>query len=402
MSVIASPEGSVESVTPASSRSAASPEAPAVELRQLSKSFGPVRAVDGVTLGLARGELLTILGPSGSGKTTTLRMIAGFTQPSSGAVLLDGKDITGLPAHRRDIGLVFQNYALFPHLTAGQNVAFPLQMRKVSASDVRRRVAEAFALVGLEGLEERFPRDLSGGQQQRVALARALVFRPRLLLMDEPLGALDRKLREGLQSEIRRLQQELAITVLYVTHDQDEALALSDRIALFRAGRIEQVGTGRDLYAQPASLFVAEFIGESNVIRGRVERRGQTLILSGRSASLRLPEGPSRGGGVGPGDAAVAVIRPEDVHVVSPPIESAPATGTRVAAEARIRSITYLGSSHRYELELPDGWTVIARQPAGQRPAAALAGGSVIVSWDLEDCMVFPDDSEIDRSGEDA
>src|SRR5207249_1438913 len=276
MSVIASPEGSVESVTPASSRSAASPEAPAVELRQLSKSFGPVRAVDGVTLGLARGELLTILGPSGSGKTTTLRMIAGFTQPSSGAVLLDGKDITGLPAHRRDIGLVFQNYALFPHLTAGQNVAFPLQMRKISASEVRRRVAEAFALVGLKGLEERHPRELSGGQQQRVALARALVFRPRLLLMDEPLGALDRKLREQMQLEIKHLQKTLGITVIYVTHDQEEALFMSDRVAVTNAGTIVQIGTPVDLYNRPADRFVADFIGESNFLSGTVQATDAT------------------------------------------------------------------------------------------------------------------------------
>ena len=223
---------------------------------------------------MRRGEFVTLLGPSGSGKTTTLRMIAGFTSPTGGSIEIDGQDMTRVPPHRRDVGMVFQNYALFPHMTAAQNVAFPLRMRKQSRAEIDRRVGDALDLVKLRHLADRYPRQLSGGQQQRIALARAVVFEPRLLLMDEPLGALDRKLREALQLEIIRISRELGATVLYVTHDQEEALVMSDRIAIFNEGRIEQLGSGEDLYDRPASLFVADFIGESNILRGRYEADG--------------------------------------------------------------------------------------------------------------------------------
>ncbi len=249
-------------------------EGPALVLRNLRKLFGSVVATDDVDLEVPHGEFLTLLGPSGSGKTTTLRMIAGFTTPSGGTIEIDGSDMTRVAPHRRNVGMVFQNYALFPHMTASENIAFPLQMRGVSRGTIRKRVDEALRLVKLETFGNRLPRELSGGQQQRIALARAVVFRPCLLLMDEPLGALDRKLREALQLEIMRVGRDLGASILYVTHDQEEALLMSDRIAIFNKGRIEQLGSGEDLDDQPATLFVAEFIGESNIIRGRFERDG--------------------------------------------------------------------------------------------------------------------------------
>ena len=239
---------------------------PALRLNGLTGRYGRNVAVRGIDLEVAAGEFLTLLGPSGSGKTTTLRLVAGLLQPASGTIELAGRDVTMIPPHRRDIGVVFQNYALFPHLTAGQNVAFPLEMRRVSRTDARELVEKAFSLVQLSGYEHRYPRQLSGGQQQRVALARALVFEPRLLLMDEPLGALDKKLRDQLQFEIKRIHQELGVTVLYVTHDQEEALVMSDRIAIFNDGKIAQIGSPQDIYRRPSSLFVADFIGEANVL----------------------------------------------------------------------------------------------------------------------------------------
>src|SRR5262252_3250474 len=241
-----------------------------VRLEGLVKTFGATRAVDGVTLTAQAGEFLTLLGPSGSGKTTTLSCVAGFAVPTEGEVFIGGTPVTFEPPFKRNVGMVFQNYALFPHMTVAENLAFPLRMRKRPAVEIRERVAGALALVQLEGLGGRAPRQLSGGQQQRVALARALVFEPPVLLMDEPLGALDRKLRIEMQLELKHLHARLGVTVIYVTHDQEEALTLSDHIAVMNRGRIEQVGTPLDLYENPRTRFVAEFIGESNVVEGTV------------------------------------------------------------------------------------------------------------------------------------
>ncbi|HUP54329.1 MAG TPA: ATP-binding cassette domain-containing protein, partial [Methylomirabilota bacterium] len=252
--------------------SEAGPATPALAIRGVRKLFGDFPAVDGIDLEVSRGEFITLLGPSGSGKTTTLRMIAGFVTQDEGSIEIAGQEMRRVPPYRRDVGMVFQNYALFPHMTAAQNVAFPLQMRNVPRSEQTDRVAEALELVKLASFGDRYPRQLSGGQQQRIALARAIVFRPRLLLMDEPLGALDKKLREGLQLEIMRISRQLEATVIYVTHDQEEALVMSDRIAIFDRGRIQQLGTGEDLYERPTSVFVADFVGESNMLRGRLER----------------------------------------------------------------------------------------------------------------------------------
>jgi putative spermidine/putrescine transport system ATP-binding protein len=241
-----------------------------LRLECVSKAFGNVVAVDSISFTLAEGEFLSLLGPSGSGKTTTLQIIAGLTHPTRGQIFLSGRPIGPLPPYKRDIGMVFQNYALFPHMTVAGNVAFPLQMRGVPRTEISRRIDKVLNLVDLPGLAERYPRQLSGGQQQRVALARAIVFEPTLLLMDEPLGALDKKLREQMQLEIKHLHKRLGVSIIYVTHDQDEALVMSDRIGVFNRGRLEQVGSAEQLYEQPTTRFVAEFIGESNIIRGTV------------------------------------------------------------------------------------------------------------------------------------
>jgi spermidine/putrescine transport system ATP-binding protein len=264
----------------------------AIELVGVEKEFATgsqdVKAVEHVDLRIAEGEFFSMLGPSGCGKTTTLRMIAGFEEPTSGQILLHGRDMVGVPPFRRDVNMVFQQYALFPHMDVFENVAFGLRRKKVDKDEIRRRVAEALSLVELEGREKRKPRQLSGGQQQRVALARALVNRPRALLLDEPLGALDLKLRQSMQLELKRIQREVGITFVYVTHDQEEALTMSDRLVVMNAGRIEQLGNPRELYEHPATRFVSNFIGTSNILTGRLERRGDTWALGGLGPDERV------------------------------------------------------------------------------------------------------------------
>ena len=258
---------------------------PFLSIRKLHKAFGAFTAVHDVTLEIPRGEFLTFLGPSGSGKSTTLYAIAGFQDPSSGDVQLEGKSLLAIPSHKRNIGMVFQRYTLFPHLTVAENIAFPLRVRRRPDAEVKKKVAEMLALVRLESFAARLPGALSGGQQQRVALARALAYDPPILLMDEPLSALDKKLREEIQAEIRRIHRETGVTILYVTHDQEEALHLSDRIALFKDGRIEQTGTGEDLYLRPATDFVAGFIGNSNFLAA------EHLETVDGAATIRLADG---------------------------------------------------------------------------------------------------------------
>ncbi len=289
-----------------------------IRLEGLTKRFshrtrGEFRAVSDVTLEVTPGSFLTLLGPSGCGKTTTLRMIAGFEQPTSGRIFLGDRDVTGLMANRRDIGFVFQNYALFPHLTVGENVAYGLRVRKRPDAEIRRAVAEVLELVGLAGSARQFPHQLSGGEQQRVALARAVVIRPQVLLFDEPLSNLDAKLRVHMRSEIRQLQERLSITAVYVTHDQEEAMAIADRIAVMDGGRIVQLGTAEDLYARPANAFVARFIGRTNVVRGRVAgREAGALVVEVNGRRLA-----ATAGGPAPaiGDEVALVIRPETVEL---------------------------------------------------------------------------------------
>ena len=357
---------------------------PALLLRGLAKTFRDVAAVDGVDLDVRSGEFITLLGPSGSGKTTTLRMIAGFTVQSAGTIEIDGVDMRRTPPYRRNVGMVFQNYALFPHMTAGQNIAFPLEMRGMARPEIRQRVGEALALVKLDRLAERYPRQLSGGQQQRVALARAVVFGPRLLLMDEPLGALDKKLRESLQLEIMHISRELGATVIYVTHDQEEALVMSDRIAIFRDGRIEQLGTGEDLYDRPISLFVADFIGESNILRGQFERDGSGGRLVRGEWRWRVGDRAIERAALQDGSKAALIVRPERLRMVPPGEDAAGGTNT---VEATVSDVLYLGSMRKYELRLTDGQPAVVREPVGG-VRDWNDGDRVNLTWVVEDAVL--------------
>jgi putative spermidine/putrescine transport system ATP-binding protein len=315
-----------------------------LSLTGIRKSYGPVPVLHGLDLEVRPGELMTLLGPSGSGKTTLLKVIAGFEQLGAGRVALGGADITELRAAKRDIGMVFQNYALFPHMTVRGNVAFPLEMRRLGRGEIARRVEAALALVNLADFGERLPRQLSGGQQQRVALARAVVFEPQLLLLDEPFGALDRKLRETMQLEVRSLQRRLGITTIFITHDQDEALIMSDRIAVMNAGRIEQLGVPTEVYERPATAFVAGFLGESNLYPGVVAAEGRLLLDNGLHLPARtaLPAGTRIG----------AMIRPERVT------EAASGEGV---LEGRVVEAVYLGVAWKYRLALPGGTEILLR-----------------------------------------
>jgi spermidine/putrescine ABC transporter ATP-binding subunit len=353
-----------------------------VRLEQLSKRFGSVVALDGVSLEIEAGEFLTLLGPSGSGKTTTMHIVAGFEAATSGEVHVDGRSVARVPPHRRDVGLVFQNYALFPHMTAADNIAFPLRMRKTAREETRRAVERALDLVRLEGLGARYPHQLSGGQQQRVALARVLVFNPRVVLMDEPLGALDKKLREEMQLEIKHIQQRLGLTVIYVTHDQEEALVMSDRIAVMRLGRLEQVGTPDDLYERPQSRFVAEFIGESNVLAGTVTDgagRSTTLALAGGEAVRGPAAEPAR-----TGDRAMLVVRPERMLFV----DDAPEGWNRLTGT--VHEVIYVGETTKYVVTA-GGETLRVKQQNRLGVPRYKPGDRVGVGWPVAEGSVLPE-----------
>jgi putative spermidine/putrescine transport system ATP-binding protein len=362
----------------------------ALRLTNLRKRFGETEAVAGISLEIASGEFVTLLGRSGSGKTTTLRIIGGFINADSGSVELDGRRIDRVPPYHRDIGMVFQSYALFPHMTAAENIDFPLRVRRMKRAECRRRVEQVLELVDLQGLGERYPRQLSGGQQQRVALARALVFEPRMLLMDEPLGALDKKLRESLQLEIARIQEELGVTVVYVTHDQEEALVLSDRIAIYRDGRIEQLGRADDLYERPESVFVADFMGDSNILRGkyRAGATGATVEL----ADFVVPvDRESRNGVVHDGERVAVIIRPE--RVVLRPIAAPPESlGSVVRIEGIALKRIYLGAFTKYEVAA-GGQVLVARTPATADAAPCEVGEAVTVEWPVEHSVLLRDEA---------
>lgn len=356
-----------------------------LELRGVSKRFGDVTAVDDVSLRIARGEFITFLGPSGSGKTTTLMIVAGFLGASGGSIYLDGKPLDPLPPYKRDIGMVFQHYALFPHMTVAQNIAFPLQMRKQPKAEIARRVNDALELVGLPEHGDRRPAQLSGGQQQRVALARAMVFNPRVLLMDEPLGALDKKLRQMMQIEIMRIHRNIQATILYVTHDQEEALVMSDRIAVFNHGRIVQVAGAEEIYDAPATPFIADFVGESNFLSGTVTE------VAGGCARLDF-ETPLRGvcgGHCAAGEAAVMVIRPERIRI-APDLPSAPPAENSIAG--KVSDIIYLGQARKYIVGIARGAEFSVLQQARAENASDLpVGAAVRLSWRAEDAVILKD-----------
>jgi spermidine/putrescine ABC transporter ATP-binding subunit len=378
MNMMTSPPRSQAPRTPAGAIGAA------LDLRGLRRVYsGGVVAVEDVDLEIAAGEFVTLLGPSGSGKTTTLKMVAGFEYPDGGEIVLGGRPITTVEAHARDIGMVFQNYALFPHMTVAQNVAFPLQMRRRPKEEIARLVGEALALVKLSDFGKRYPKQLSGGQQQRVALARAIVFSPPLLLMDEPLGALDRQLRKSVQQELKRITRSLGITVIFVTHDQEEALYLSDRIAVMNDGRIVQVGAPEELYGNPNSRFVAEFLGESNFLTGTVE------TLEEKLAGVRLPTGDLIAGipatALSAGAGADVMIRPASLAVAAAGL--APTPGVN-AIDGVVRMVNFIGNAREYEIAAADAELTAHVQIKSGREIYE-PGQPVRLTAAPRDCLVF-------------
>ncbi|MCB4822574.1 ABC transporter ATP-binding protein [Roseicella aerolata] len=345
-----------------------------------AKRFGAATVLDDLSIAVAKGEFVSLLGPSGCGKTTLLRCIAGLLRPDSGRITVAGRDITTLPAHKRNVGVVFQNYALFPHLTVAENIGFGLRAQGIRPAEAAPRIAEALALVRMSEHAGKPVTALSGGQQQRVAVARALVVRPSLLLLDEPFSALDRKLRETMQVELKHLLREVGITAIFVTHDQEEALVVSDRIAVMNAGRIEQLADPATLYGRPASLYVLDFVGQSTRLAGRVSAGGGGLV------SVETALGPVRApGAFAPGSRVVVAVRPEAVT----PGAASPAEGLN-RIEARVREVSFLGSRTQLHLDLPEegedrGVVELARLPEGIGP-----GSPVTLSFREEDTMLFP------------
>jgi spermidine/putrescine transport system ATP-binding protein len=367
---------------------------PDVEIIDVTKRFGDVTAVDRMSLTIARGSFYSLLGPSGCGKTTTLRMIAGFEQPTSGEILLAGQPIAGVPPYRRNVNTVFQHYALFPHMDVAQNVGYGLRQKKVGRTDERRRASEALALVRLGGYEKRRTWELSGGQQQRVALARALVNRPTVLLLDEPLGALDLKLRKEMQLELKALQREVGITFVYVTHDQEEALTMSDVIVVMRDGQIQQMGIPAELYERPVNRFVADFIGTSNFIKATIVTADAT---TGR-ATVATSTGVTMGGtvtatGAAPaaGDEVTVAVRPERMEVV-PSSEAATSGGGWTVVPGRVHQGTYLGDQTEYRIDTDTVGELVARRQNAAGAGNALGAGPgdpVLVRWHEEANLVL-------------
>ena len=346
----------------------------ALALQGLTKCYGSFTAVADVSLRVERGEFLTLLGPSGSGKTTILICIAGFVAPTAGAILLDGKDITPLPPERRDFGMVFQGYALFPHMTVAENVAFPLRVRKLSAADREAKVRAALDLVQLQGFAERLPRQLSGGQQQRVALARALVFDPALLLLDEPLSALDKKLRAELQEELKALHRRIGRTFVNVTHDQEEALSLSDRVAILNHGKLIQEGAPAHLYEQPRTRFVADFLGKSNFLQGEVRESVPGGFVIGAGAT-RIVQAVAENHRPAHGSRVLLSLRPEKITLMAEQDEA------DNVVEGRIAAWSYLGAGFGLNVETPDFGLLRVALPTWRAPIAPREGLAVRLGW---------------------
>ncbi|AOB29601.1 spermidine/putrescine ABC transporter ATPase [Bordetella sp. H567] len=355
-----------------------------VSLENLHKQFGASVAVADFSLEIADGELVAFLGPSGCGKTTTLRMIAGFLAPSAGTIRIGGKDVTDLPVHKRDTGMVFQRYALFPHMTVAQNVAFGLEMHKVPAAERDSRIREVLDMVRMASLRDRYPRQLSGGQQQRVAIARALAIQPKVFLLDEPLSNLDAKLRLEVREEIRALQQRLGLTTVFVTHDQEEALAVADRMAIMHDGKVQQVGTPDALYERPANLFVADFLGKMNFFQGRLAEDG--VFGTEKGTRIRVEGGPPAARHMG--------VRPERVRLASQP-------GDGNALPGVVESTVYLGAQLEVRVKLESGEAILSQLANGSGRAShpgagthglpAQAGGRVYACFEPADCVMFAD-----------
>ena len=352
----------------------------AINIRNIKKYYGSFAALDDVSFNIEAGEFMTFLGPSGSGKTTTLNLIAGFTNLTEGEITLGGVSLGNTPTHKRNIGVVFQHYALFPHMTVAKNVAYPLKLRGVSRADIGKQVERALGMVKLDEFAHRYPSELSGGQQQRVALARAMVFDPPLLLMDEPLGALDKKLREWLQMEIKRIHRELGTTFVYVTHDQEEALVLADRIAVFNHGKIEQIGTGRELYDQPKTLFVGQFIGESSILSGK-------SVTSGDETAIMIGDQKVVAKGNYGDKPAVILVRPEKIRLAAP---SGISDSNMNRLTGIVRENIYMGSGAKYEVLLPDNCVVTARVALGEKQFTT--GEKVDIEWPIHDSYCLLDD----------
>ena len=354
-----------------------------VVFRGVDKTYdGKTMVVRDLDLHVERGEFFTLLGPSGSGKTTCLMMLAGFEASTSGEITIDGRPVHNLPPRKRGIGMVFQNYALFPNMTVGQNLSFPLEVRGIPPADRAERVRRTLAMVRLEGMENRRPGELSGGQQQRVAIARALVFEPSLVLMDEPLGALDRRLREELQFEIRNIQQELGLTVVYVTHDQQEAMAMSTRVAVFHRGQVQQIATPEVLYEEPEREFVARFIGDNNILRGHVlsADEGQCIVDTPGGEVKAFPVYRCR-----PGEKVALAIRPERVGLAQPRTYSN-------EFEVDLRDILFVGDHLRMRVKVCGNSNFIIKLPNIAGHGAVLKGDRVRIGWGIMDCRALPDE----------
>lgn len=388
----------------------------AVELLHVTKAFGDFIAVEDTSLQIADGEFFSLLGPSGCGKTTTLRMIAGFEEPTAGQIFIKGQQVAGIPPYRRPVNTVFQSYALFPHMTVGQNVAFGLEMKKTAKSEIGRRVDEALALVQLPGMAARKPKQLSGGQQQRVALARALVNRPQVLLLDEPLGALDLKLRKAMQLELKQIQSEVGITFIYVTHDQEEALTMSDRIAVMNAGEVQQVGKAKEIYEHPENRFVADFIGETNFIEGEVAELGSPAKVSIGETIVLGMIGEHQ---VTQGQSVTLAIRPEKIRLYAKQDNSLDSSfmnarafadfvrrqtgqngeqnplpqddNNHVLVEGRVSEAIYIGTDMRYEVKLTENARMVARiQNIGLRYDKPFEiGDAVYVHWLADNAQIL-------------
>jgi spermidine/putrescine transport system ATP-binding protein len=356
---------------------------PVIALEHVVKRFGRASAVEDAHFAVGRGEFFSLLGPSGCGKTTTLRMIAGFEQPTAGRILLDGHDVAGVPPYRRQVNTVFQHYALFPHLTVRENVAFGPRSRKLSAAETARRVAELLAVVRLDAFADRKPAQLSGGQQQRVALARALANHPSALLLDEPLGALDLALRQAMQLELKRIQREVEITFIYVTHDQEEALTMSDRIAVMSEGRIEQIGSPREIYDVPATGFVAGFIGAANLLPAVVRHVDDTAVTVELAGGHRVTV-PAGSGAAAAGSTVSVMLRPERLRLA----ESAPPDGESLPVT--LEQSVFRGPVVRHTLRAADGTVIVAHAAAGPCLPGFRPGLALWVSWDADAARVLP------------